>query len=674
MINRAPEGAVSNPVSETTLEDAIENLRTVIDNGAFYVLQFQAEPNSLRDDVSLPDHIDFKGDKTVCEPEVPYNSMPMPLFPPNFQMKIEGKVQEGTKFKFEAEEYFDGRNRTAAIKYTEEGVTQRVIIDMKYKYLYRIQGSICSIVNYDSPDKVAGIFPLSSLNQLRQGNEIYFGEQTIRGIPVNHWQSCIYWPKLSATFTVDWYFAKPEYLSASTWTQALVRTRVRGKAINLDEPSGPTRDFEHIYDYFAFRSDIYSDGDSPFLIPPGTVCTGDTFYNSLEVPMVPPYFVFKGEEIVPNAKYKFDFDEYYDDEYQLIRTDVKSTLKYNGYDGPVPTSYIDDYNTGVSHIIDLYHGNCTIQMISGNSPSPMMRTGSAIFFRKENLTFTYRGQYPHREIMANVWSTQVTYNEGTTKESSWIVEVYYTPESLQLVHIDGSVSAQQIPIHVEARNQNVKDEQLLLINAYDFRTNHPRSGAFDVSQCYHKSNNKRFQVTMASNYWATIQTYEEWFKSAALVTIAKHSGISPVRIHAVTMNLSESPNKVILFFTMLVKSNLVEELSIDEAINSMGTFVDSGSFVIRMSINGDTTQVKGMEDKGESVYLFLVDPNSLQSFSVQSETAADGYSVGAVVGVAIGTFLFSISLTVIIMLYVSKKKGDKRTPGGLPAQEVTADY
>lgn len=34
----------------------------------------------------------------------------------------------------------------------------------------------------------------------------YLGETQIRGITVDHWQSCLYWPNTRANFTLDYYF------------------------------------------------------------------------------------------------------------------------------------------------------------------------------------------------------------------------------------------------------------------------------------------------------------------------------------------------------------------------------------------------------------------------------------------------------------------------------------
>lgn len=32
------------------------------------------------------------------------------------------------------------------------------------------------------------------------------GPDTVRGIQVDRWQSCLYWPQLRANFTLDYYF------------------------------------------------------------------------------------------------------------------------------------------------------------------------------------------------------------------------------------------------------------------------------------------------------------------------------------------------------------------------------------------------------------------------------------------------------------------------------------
>lgn len=36
--------------------------------------------------------------------------------------------------------------------------------------------------------------------------EQYMGTTTVRGMLVDRWQSCLYWPNMDATMTVNWYF------------------------------------------------------------------------------------------------------------------------------------------------------------------------------------------------------------------------------------------------------------------------------------------------------------------------------------------------------------------------------------------------------------------------------------------------------------------------------------
>ena len=50
----------------------------------------------------------------------------------------------------------------------------------------------------------------SAYGALRFGGnqtERYIGRDTVRGMAVDHWQSCMYWNNIDATMTVDWYFS-----------------------------------------------------------------------------------------------------------------------------------------------------------------------------------------------------------------------------------------------------------------------------------------------------------------------------------------------------------------------------------------------------------------------------------------------------------------------------------
>lgn len=58
------------------------------------------------------------------------------------------------------------------------------------------------------------MFTCLSVNTLHAGDqqEQYVGRSTARGIPTDVWQSCVYWPDLSATMLVEWHFSGIKYL------------------------------------------------------------------------------------------------------------------------------------------------------------------------------------------------------------------------------------------------------------------------------------------------------------------------------------------------------------------------------------------------------------------------------------------------------------------------------
>ncbi|XP_060604426.1 uncharacterized protein LOC132757231, partial [Ruditapes philippinarum] len=193
------------------------------------------------------------------------NDPTLPDLPDQFQTTIEANfVIKG--YTITAYEYFDNPGNRAAMRANKNDTDNISLFDYTNNQLTFINGKSCQVKNLttDPTDVYFGSFskggiPPHILNSrgalhfLKSSGQQYMGKDVVRGISVDHWRSCIYWPQIRANFTLDYYFTVQEWKDAIAYPRIPVRAYVKGVT---EDFTGAVSHVEHYYDYVDFRTEI----------------------------------------------------------------------------------------------------------------------------------------------------------------------------------------------------------------------------------------------------------------------------------------------------------------------------------------------------------------------------------------------------------------------------------
>ncbi|KAJ8306626.1 hypothetical protein KUTeg_017171 [Tegillarca granosa] len=261
------------------------------------------------------------------------NDPPIPTLPNTFQTRIEGNIHD-KRYTMTAEEYFSDDLNKATLKLTSAGMTTTLIFDYPNDQLFYVEGLNCQISNLTTDDNnllfgtqsIAGIPHVYSTNGVlhfaAKFGESYKGTTFVRGILVDHWQTCLNWTQLNSVFTLDYYF------TVRNWTDA------------IQTPQIPT--------------------------PPGVICPGRV--QTRKLPRIPSKYHYR-QEIITAA---FDEIQMAD----VIRFDYKNRDSIGPTYSTNPLSEVHDYNTGIRYIRDQITGNCSAYPISNSSFDVVAGSGS----------------------------------------------------------------------------------------------------------------------------------------------------------------------------------------------------------------------------------------------------------------------------------------------------------
>ncbi|KAK2144990.1 hypothetical protein LSH36_713g01022 [Paralvinella palmiformis] len=183
-------------------------------------------------------------------PDRPGQQVPLPDIDDQFEARIEAKIiQKG--YTVSVEEFYDYPNNRGMVRRTKAGVSSTWIYDFRDYVSFLVVGSNCwlsdlrhenfQLFNFTfggSEGHIGGVSQLFSFGT--QYNETFVGgNETVRGIPVNHWTSCIEWKRYDAVFQLDYYFSKPDYSMPSGKRSIPVQAvlKVQGVQYVLDKVS-----------------------------------------------------------------------------------------------------------------------------------------------------------------------------------------------------------------------------------------------------------------------------------------------------------------------------------------------------------------------------------------------------------------------------------------------------
>ncbi|XP_064600813.1 uncharacterized protein LOC135466989 [Liolophura sinensis] len=257
-----------------------------------------------------------------------------PTLPNTFTARVECNLLDLNR-STDVIEYYDFPHNRGAIYQTEKGMTGQIVYNYDTNELFIVDRTATKscVVDELTEDNNDFLFGYKQVNQstrmfspsaaLRFGGKIvekYLGKSLVRGIVVEGWQSCSYWPDMDATSKVTWYFS-----DASEWTEAIggdrlpVRCEIVGKSYNSD---GGSKSYHHIYEFTHFRPYIDANPDHVFEAPKGMYCENRKSLKAL--PISPQYFHFETEIVVPQTKIVSYIAEWYDYTSRLVRCEVRN--------------------------------------------------------------------------------------------------------------------------------------------------------------------------------------------------------------------------------------------------------------------------------------------------------------------------------------------------------------
>lgn len=452
--------------------------------------------------------------------------------------------------------YFDSYKNVVALKTTKFGINTKAIYNYPTNEVFIItEDNVCTVSNLTSRPETAlfgidssdGYYHVMSSNYAlkfgKQFNEVYIGPDTVRGINVDHWRSCLYWPQGKANFTVDYYFS-----SQSSWntSSASISSPVRADVSGIQQNSdGSTSNFHHVYDFFAFRLGI-EDG-SVFQTGPGIICPGRV--NTQKIPSLPKQFYYRQEIAVPEVGLVTYADVWYDESYRLIRIDYRPITSRPPTWNVNPVTEIQDYSSGVRYLKDRIRGNCTVLPITNtsfgafeNSTVYKTENGSYVVQMKNPLQlfyidsgFTYVGKRQCRSLQCDVYSAirdDFTIEGLQQQNVNTTIEIYFLSDYMTNYPNDGTIQTKNIPVKIIVSSDLVGFSSTY--NFMDFNEDHPDLSRFDISSCYSESAKLYFKVRFPGLFKRdTIDA----FKLTGRLKIAQLMGVSPLRIQNVHLDI-----------------------------------------------------------------------------------------------------------------------------------------
>ncbi|XP_064625991.1 uncharacterized protein LOC135486820 [Lineus longissimus] len=509
---------------------------------------------------------------TSLPPGVTGGGPRLPMIPGSYQTKIEVNV-ENQRSTWDAMEWFDGRNNRATIKMTSQGEELLLIYNYKDDQIYKIKDrAVCEVLNMTTSDTTTliGIDFIDGLphapsvqDAFRFGTQFgqqYMGQTTVRGIFVDHWRSCQYWPAPgpNANFTLDFYFA-----ASNNWTSAIgypqMPVRAVATGVMPTENGVGLQNFKINFELSEFRPVIIDDV-SIFQVPLGVICKGQT--QDKQIPRLPDFFHYRVEMVQPTGHFVQFYETWYDKAYQIVRLDYRPVVATAPWYTTNPIREIHDYNTGVAYVTDTALGNCTIRAIQGTEADAtydieeLQKDGATVLRLKAPLDFLYidasyiyKGKTTVRGMDTDVFIGQRNDFKGTPgQRGNTTVEYYFLTENWVEIPNPGVQVMQGVP--VKAIFKNELSNFYMEYHFIDFDGEHSDLGVFDVLTCFPEETHKNVEITFKGDI-LQLNKEKSIFLQETRGIIAQSAGISPIRVQQPQVDYYVLRGEIYLTMTLL---------------------------------------------------------------------------------------------------------------------------
>ncbi|XP_062619530.1 uncharacterized protein LOC134281083 [Saccostrea cucullata] len=464
-----------------------------------------------------------------------------------FTTKIEAVIGE-TNMTVSAEEYFDYGNNRAALFMLMSGLLYKLVYDYNTNELFYVNPDLsCYTHNLttDTNNVFFGNIKLSNhlhvfntmdaLQFAATQGQTYMGQKTVRGILCDYWRTCLTWPQVNSTFTLDYYFTTPNWVTPAGIPQVPVRAEVFG----IRQMAGGQHKFHHVYDYTEFRA-TPPDDTTVFETPAMVVCANRTQVRP--PPQLTQAFVYR-EEIVPKSGVSTTADVWYDNNLKLVRYDFRPSSPVAPYYNTDAVTEIHDFNTGVAYVIDRIMANCSIIPIMNASFDTSLNVSVAanhqqfvlkmkspqdLFYIDNN--YTYAGQRYARGEQCDVFIRQRSDFMLGGVAINATLEFYFLSQDQIQRNNDGNLVSQVRDIPVQL-NVNVPSiPYMVTYSIYDYDPEEPAITSYDVSTCYSIQNKMGFRITFYGNFDRKVRAYKDIFLYQSISLAASIAGVTPIRI------------------------------------------------------------------------------------------------------------------------------------------------
>lgn len=492
----------------------------------------------------------------TCQPgTTPQGVTPAPNPPPMptlsgvtaFSTKIEAIIGE-TNTTVSAEEYYDSANKKAAIFVLISGEQFKIIYDYDTNEIFYVNPDQTCYTKNLTTDSNNVFFGTTVSNKFHVFNTLdalqfavnkgqtYMGTKVTRGILCDYWRSCINWPELNSTFTMDYYFSVSNWVTPSGISQVPVRAEVFGYRTMA---GGAKHKFHHIYDYSEFQAQPPLD-QTVFETPSMVVCTNRKQVRSL--PQLTKAFLYR-EEIVPKSGTSTTADVWYDNNLRLVRYDFRPPSPQPPYYNTDAVTEIHDFNTGVAYAIDRIMANCSIIPIMNASFDTSinvsvaankqqfvikMKSPQDLFYIDNN--YTYAGQRYARGEQCDVFIRQRSDFMLGGHAINATLEFYFLSSNQMQINNDGNTVSQAADIPVQL-NVNVPSiPYTVTYSIYNYDPEEPAITSYDISNCYSIENKMGFKITFYGSFDSKVMAYKDIFLYQSISLAASISGVTPLRI------------------------------------------------------------------------------------------------------------------------------------------------
>lgn len=213
---------------------------------------------------------------------------PLPDIPSQYYATVEANIIQRSESLI-VSEYYDQVGDRGRLEITLNGTKEIGIFDYTLGEIFVIpdpDGGDCRVFPISPTNRFLSMTfgftetngslhigsPAATLERIQGTNAstIYHGDDTIRGIPVQHWRSCV--SLTNNSYLVDFYF------SNSTWSYGVGGTSMVPIQFNLNASflgrHGSIENANHVYSFVDFQSGPDSVPDDVFNVPTGLACKG----------------------------------------------------------------------------------------------------------------------------------------------------------------------------------------------------------------------------------------------------------------------------------------------------------------------------------------------------------------------------------------------------------------